>query len=202
MLAQQTRRRPRAARARPVQLPVRARPGRREARGRRRRAAAAAQAQAAAHCAPVRSAARARSSRIAGANARAMSLRTGGDDRRSGLTSANCSPRLFQRGYLRGVQGEFATGLSTWWRAQSLVRGARLSVVTGSGGHAQRHRDSTTGWGLRAIARLLSADAAAQQAGRVAVREQAVTWHNLGRANESLGAWPEARQAFESLASA
>jgi tetratricopeptide (TPR) repeat protein len=29
------------------------------------------------------------------------------------------------------------------------------------------------------------------------LREQAVTWHNLGRANENLPAWTEAREAIE-----
>ena len=29
------------------------------------------------------------------------------------------------------------------------------------------------------------------------LREQAVTWHNLGRANQNLGAWNDARRAFE-----
>jgi len=102
---------------------------------------------------------------------------------------------LFQRGYLRGVQGEFAHGLVDLRRALSLYE--RLNLA--------QHRDTT----LNSIAILYNrmgdhaqarhyyeASLKAQRAAGL-TREQAVTLHNLGRAHEAMADWDAAKRSFE-----
>lgn len=102
---------------------------------------------------------------------------------------------LFQRGYLRGLQGSYATGLIDLRRAQALYEklGLAQHAATTLNGIAivyNRMGDHT-----QSRAYYQQTLAAQQSAGLL--REQAVTLHNLGRANESLGAWSEASQSFE-----
>ncbi len=102
---------------------------------------------------------------------------------------------LFQRGYLRGVQGEYATGLVDLRRAQALYEKLALpqeasSTLNGIAIVYNRMGDF-------AQAREYYLQTLAPQRAAGLLREQAVTWHNLGRAHENLGAWDEARQAFE-----
>lgn len=102
---------------------------------------------------------------------------------------------LFQRGYLRSVQGELATALMDLRRAHQLYlkldQAARVSnalngiaiVYNRMGDHAQArdyYRQS-----LRA------------QVAEDAKRDQAVTLHNLGRATENLGDLDAARGHYE-----
>ena len=102
---------------------------------------------------------------------------------------------LFQRGYLRGVQGEYAGGLVDLRRAQALYEKLSLpqqamstlngiAIVYNRMGDFAQARD------------YYHQTLAAEQAAGL-LREQAVTWHNLGRASENLGAWEEAQHAFE-----
>jgi len=102
---------------------------------------------------------------------------------------------LFQRGYLLGLQGEYAAGLIDLRRAQSLYERLELAhqaasslnaiaiVYNRMGDHSQARQYYQQTLQIQKAAGLL--------------REQAVTSHNLGRANENLGDWDEARQAFE-----
>jgi diguanylate cyclase (GGDEF)-like protein len=101
---------------------------------------------------------------------------------------------LFSRGYLMGVQGAYAAGLSDLRRAQSLYEKSsmRLHAVTV----------------LNAIAILYNRMGDNQQAVHIytrALKEQresglrrevAVTLYNLGRAHENLKEWEFARRAF------
>jgi len=102
---------------------------------------------------------------------------------------------LYQRGYLRGVQGEFAHGLVDLRRSLSLYE--RLAMT--------QHMDTT----LNGIAilynrmgdhaqarRYYEASLKAQRAAGL-LREQAVTLHNLGRAHESMADWDAAKRSFE-----
>jgi diguanylate cyclase (GGDEF)-like protein len=102
---------------------------------------------------------------------------------------------LFQRGYLRGVQGDYAAGLVDLRRAQTLYEKLDLTqqAATTLNGIAivyNRMGDFTQ------ARQYFQLTLDAQQAAGL-LREQAVTWHNLGRANENLGAWDDARKAFE-----
>ena len=103
---------------------------------------------------------------------------------------------LFQRGYLRGVQGEYASGLVDLRRAQALYEKLELpqqAATTLNGIAIVYNRMGDFAQAREYYLKTLSV----QRAGGL-LREQAVTWHNLGRANENLGAWDDARQAFES----
>ena len=103
---------------------------------------------------------------------------------------------LFQRGYLRGVQGKFAAGLVDLRRARVAVRSAR-PLSQEAAGTLNAIAIVYNRMGDYEQSRAYPADAGCATSGRAAARA-AVTWHNLGRANGSLGAWAEARQAFES----
>jgi diguanylate cyclase (GGDEF)-like protein len=102
---------------------------------------------------------------------------------------------LFQRGYLRSVQGELATALMDLRRAHQIYLklglAARVSNVVNAiaivynrmGDHAQ--------------ARDYYRQSLAAQAAEGAKRDQAVTLHNLGRATENLGDLDAARGHYE-----
>jgi len=132
----------------------------------------------------------------AGDNAQAMSYY----EQAVGVADAADDPAmlagaLFQRGYLRGVQGEYATGLVDLRRAQSLYDKLGLShhaATTLNGIAIVYNRMGDFGQAREYFQQTL----AVQQAAGM-LREQAVSWYNLGRAHENLGAWAEARQAFE-----
>jgi diguanylate cyclase (GGDEF)-like protein len=101
---------------------------------------------------------------------------------------------LYHRGYLRGVRGEYANGLSDLKRAATLYdeldRPAHrttvhngIAIVYNRMGDAEQARHFYT-----------SALRYQQSAGLK--REQAVTWHNLGRVHENLGNRDAADEAF------
>ena len=102
---------------------------------------------------------------------------------------------LFQRGYLRGLEGDYGTGLVDLRRARTLYE--RLGMT---------ERASTS---LNGIATLYNRMGDHEQARHYyeqtlklqtiegPKREVAVTQHNLGRSYEYLKQWAQARQAFE-----
>ncbi|MFN6998166.1 MAG: diguanylate cyclase domain-containing protein, partial [Aquincola tertiaricarbonis] len=102
---------------------------------------------------------------------------------------------LFQRAYLRGVQGELAAGLTDMRRAMSLYEKLQQpqqaqNALSGiailynrMGDHAQaRH--------------YFEASLKLQRASGMS-REELVTLHNLGRTLEGMADWPAAHKAFE-----
>jgi len=102
---------------------------------------------------------------------------------------------LFQRGYLRGLQGDYADGLVDLRRSRLLYEKLALpqQAATTLNGIAivyNRMGDFTQ-------AREYFQHTLETQQAAGLLREQAVTWHNLGRASENLGAWDDARKAFE-----
>ncbi len=106
---------------------------------------------------------------------------------------------LFSRGYVLGLQGEYALGLADLRRSQGLFEtlGLRHHALTAMNGIAILYNRM----GDYAQARDIYTAALAQQREAGMLREQAVTLHNLGRAHEYLQEWPEARHSFtESLA--
>ncbi len=103
---------------------------------------------------------------------------------------------LFQRGYLRGVQGDYASGLVDLRRARNLYEQLDLpqqAATTLNGIAIVYNRMGDFAQAREYFQHTLDAQLAAGQ-----LREQAVTWHNLGRTSENLGAWDDARKAFES----
>jgi diguanylate cyclase (GGDEF)-like protein len=102
---------------------------------------------------------------------------------------------LFQRGYLSGLQGDYATGLVDLRRSRTLYEQLDLpqqATTTLNGIAIVYNRMGDFSQAREYFQHTLDA----QQAAGL-LREQAVTWHNLGRANENLGAWDDARKAFE-----
>jgi diguanylate cyclase (GGDEF)-like protein len=104
---------------------------------------------------------------------------------------------LFNRGHLRGVRGEFASGLADLKRARAMFERLQMPFHTLTventiailynrmGDHVQaRHH----------YAAALKAQAAAGLQ-----REQAVTQYNLGRSLENLREWDAAQQAFDQV---
>jgi diguanylate cyclase (GGDEF)-like protein len=104
---------------------------------------------------------------------------------------------LFARGYLRGVNGEYALGLTDLRRAFSLYE--KLAMTA--------HRDTTVNaiailynrMGDHAQARQYYEASLKAQRAQGMRREQAVTQHNLGRVHEALGQWDEAQKAFDDV---
>jgi diguanylate cyclase (GGDEF)-like protein len=125
--------------------------------------------------------------------------RTAFDDavRRGGETADRemLASALFSRGYLLGVQGEYAAGLADLKRAQQYYDDLQMPV------------HSLTALNSIAILYNRMADYAeakhiyerALEAQRRAGmrRELGVTFHNLGRAHERLREWPQARDAYD-----
>jgi diguanylate cyclase (GGDEF)-like protein len=101
---------------------------------------------------------------------------------------------LYRRGYLRGVRGEFAAGLTDLDRAATLFD--RLGMV--------EHRTSVQNSIATVYNRMGDAEqarryyqATLQEQQRAGLqRELVVTWHNLGRVNEQLADWAAAEEAF------
>jgi diguanylate cyclase (GGDEF)-like protein len=102
---------------------------------------------------------------------------------------------LFQRGYLRGLQGAYATGLTDLRRAQALYE--KLGLPQEAAGTLNGIAIVYNRMGDYAQSRAYYQQTLAAQQTAGLLREQAVTLHNLGRANENLGAWSEASQSFE-----
>lgn len=106
---------------------------------------------------------------------------------------------LFSRGYLLGLQGEYASGLSDLKRAQALydkLNKPQHSLTTLNSIAILYNR-----MGDYAQARYIYSRALKAQRKAGMQREEAVTLHNLGRAYENLHEWEKAQQSFaESLA--
>lgn len=101
---------------------------------------------------------------------------------------------LFSRGYLLGLEGEYAAGLSDLRRAETLFEKLNkpvhsLTVLNSIATLYNRMGDY--GQAVTIYSRALKAQ---REAGMQ--REEAVTLHNLGRAYENLHEWEESRKAF------
>lgn len=101
---------------------------------------------------------------------------------------------LFSRGYLLGVMGDYATGLIELRRADSLFEKLKKPM------HAMTTLNSIATlynrMGDYVQARHIYTRALAAQREAGLQREQVVTLHNLGRANENLHDWDASRAAF------
>jgi diguanylate cyclase (GGDEF)-like protein len=102
---------------------------------------------------------------------------------------------LFARGYLLGLQGQYATGLADLKRAQSLYDEIALPdhALTALNGIAILYNRM----GDYAQARYMYDQALKAQRDAGMYREQSVTLHNLGRAHENLLEWDAAQAAFQ-----
>jgi len=101
---------------------------------------------------------------------------------------------LFSRGYLLGVMGDYATGLIELRRADALFEKLRKplhSMTTLNSIATLYNRMGDYVQARHIYTRALTAQRAAGLQ-----REQVVTLHNLGRANENLHDWDAARAAF------
>jgi diguanylate cyclase (GGDEF)-like protein len=106
---------------------------------------------------------------------------------------------LFSRGYLLGLQGHYAAGLTDLKRAQADFDEINLPFHALTTLNAIAILYNRMGDYAQAIHIYNGALKAQRDAGMR--REQAVTLHNLGRANENLLEWDAAEKAFqESLA--
>jgi diguanylate cyclase (GGDEF)-like protein len=106
---------------------------------------------------------------------------------------------LYSRGYLLGLEGEYASGLSDLKRSEALFEQLNKPVhaLTTLNGIAILYNRM----GDYAQARDIYSRALKAQREAGMQREEAVTLHNLGRANENLHEWEDARHSFtESLA--
>jgi diguanylate cyclase (GGDEF)-like protein len=101
---------------------------------------------------------------------------------------------LFSRGYLLGVMGDYANGLIELRRADALFEKLKkpLHSMTTLNGIASLY--NRMGDYVQARHIYTRSLAAQRQAGLQ--REQVVTLHNLGRANENLRDWDASRTAF------
>ncbi|WP_331069393.1 tetratricopeptide repeat-containing diguanylate cyclase [Steroidobacter sp.] len=102
---------------------------------------------------------------------------------------------LFQRGYLLGLQGQYATGLADLKRAEALFEEIALPdhALTAMNGIAILYNRM----GDYAQARYMYDRALKAQRDAGMYREQSVTLHNLGRAHENLLEWDAAQGAFQ-----
>ena len=98
---------------------------------------------------------------------------------------------LFQRGYLRGLQGEYAEGLVDLRRARALYE--KLGLTQQMSGTLNGIAIVYNRMGDFAQSRSYYQQTLTVQQAAGLLREQAVTWHNLGRANENLAAWTDAQ---------
>ena len=106
---------------------------------------------------------------------------------------------LFERGWLLGLQGEYASGLGDLRRAETLFEKEKMPL------HALTTRDGIATlynrMGDYEQAKHLYTVALKDQRLTNMYREEAVTLHNLGRTHENLGEWNSAKEAFtESIA--
>ncbi|HVO46709.1 MAG TPA: diguanylate cyclase [Steroidobacteraceae bacterium] len=106
---------------------------------------------------------------------------------------------LFSRGYLLGLQGQYAAGLADLKRAQSLFDKLNKPLHSLTTLNSIAILYNRMGDYLQARYIYTRALKAQREAGMQ--REVAVTTHNLGRAYENLHEWDQARQSFtQSLA--
>jgi diguanylate cyclase (GGDEF)-like protein len=106
---------------------------------------------------------------------------------------------LFERGWLLGLQGEYASGLADLRRAEALFEKLKMPL------HALTTRDGIATlynrMGDYEQSKHIYTIALKDQRAANMYREEAVTLHNLGRTHENLGEWTPAKEAFsESLA--
>lgn len=102
---------------------------------------------------------------------------------------------LYSRGYLLGVQGQYAAGLADLKRSQAIYERIQLpqhSLTALNGIAILYNRMGDYAQARDMYLRALNA----QRAGNLK-REQAVTLHNLGRAHENLHEWRDAKAAFD-----
>lgn len=104
---------------------------------------------------------------------------------------------LFQRGYLRGVRGDFATGLMDLRRANQIFEriGLPQKATTATNAVATLYNRM----GDYAQARHYFEIALQAQLAAGLKRESIVTRHNLGRSLENMKDWDGARAAFETV---
>ncbi|MFL6579001.1 MAG: diguanylate cyclase [Povalibacter sp.] len=102
---------------------------------------------------------------------------------------------LFARGYLLGLEAKYAAGLADLKRSQTLYDQLHLTqhALTSVNGIAILYNRM----GDFEEARHMYSQALKAQHAAGLVREEAVTLHNLGRANENLKDWEAARKAFQ-----
>ncbi len=105
---------------------------------------------------------------------------------------------LYSRGYLLGLQGQYAAGLADLKRAEAIFQqvGLQHHALTALNGIAILYNRM----GDFEQARNMYTRALEEQRAAGLRREQAVTLHNLGRAHENLHEWPEAASAFRESA--
>ena len=101
---------------------------------------------------------------------------------------------LFSRGYLMGVQGDYAAGLSDLRRSQSLYEKASMPLHAVTVLNAIAILYNRMGDNQQAVHIYTRALKAQRESGLR--REVAVTLYNLGRAHENLKEWEFARRAF------
>lgn len=106
---------------------------------------------------------------------------------------------LVARGYLLGLQGQYAMGLADLKRAEAIFESIDLPqhALTALNGIAILYNRM----GDYAQARDMYTRTLKAQRAAGLKREQAVTLHNLARAHENLQEWQQARAAFEESAS-
>jgi len=101
---------------------------------------------------------------------------------------------LFERGWLLGLQGEYASGLADLRHADSLFEKLKMPL------HALTTRDGIATlynrMGDYEQAKHIYTVALEDQRAANMYREEAVTLHNLGRTHEYLGEWSSAKEAF------
>jgi diguanylate cyclase (GGDEF)-like protein len=106
---------------------------------------------------------------------------------------------LFSRGFLLGLEGEYAAGLSDLKRAQAIYDKLNKPVHSLTVLNSIATQYNRMGDYAQAVYIYSRALKAQREAGMQ--REEAVTLHNLGRAYENLHNWDDSRKAFsESLA--
>ncbi|HEY0817726.1 MAG TPA: diguanylate cyclase [Rhizobacter sp.] len=102
---------------------------------------------------------------------------------------------LFNRGHLRGVRGEFASGLADLKRARATFERLQMPFHTLTVENTIAILYNRMGDHVQA--RHYYASALKAQAAAGLQREQAVTQYNLGRSLENLREWEAAQQAFD-----
>jgi diguanylate cyclase (GGDEF)-like protein len=102
---------------------------------------------------------------------------------------------LFNRGHLRGVRGEFASGLADLKRSRALFE--RLQMPQHTLTVENTIAILYNRMGDHAQARHYYESALKAQTAAGLVREQAVTHYNLGRSQENLRDWDAAQQSFD-----
>lgn len=104
---------------------------------------------------------------------------------------------LFNRGHLRGVRGEFASGLADLKRSRALFERMQMPLYTLTVENTIAILYNRMGDHTQARHYYESALKAQTEAGLL--REQAVTQYNLGRSLESLRQWDAAQQSFDAV---